>query len=84
MVPLQRNQTPALDNARQQPVDDLFAFRPFVDVIADGDDCAARRTRIDAGEALTEQIVAAVNIRNDVGLRQGLLYRPDFRVKLDA
>jgi hypothetical protein len=33
---------------------------------------------------LVEQIKSAVNIRDDVGLRHGLLYRPDFRVKLDA
>jgi len=84
VVPLQRNQTPALDNARQQPVDNLFAFRPFVDVIADRKDDAGIAPGDDLSQTLVEQIKSAVNIRDDVGLRHGLLYRPDFRVKLDA
>jgi hypothetical protein len=71
VVPLQRNQTPALGNARQQPVDDLFAFRPLVDVIADREYDAGIAPGDDLSQTLVEQIKSAVNIRDDVGLRHG-------------
>src|ERR1700716_3264009 len=69
VVAFQRNQIPTFGKPRQQPVNDLFAVGPFVDVVADGDDEAAVAPRMCRypGQTIAEQIVSAVNIRNDVG-----------------
>lgn len=77
MVPLQRNQIPALGNARQQPVDDLLALRPLVDVIADREDDAGIAPCGDFSQTFVEQIKSTVNIRDDIGLSHRLRYRPD-------
>jgi hypothetical protein len=59
---------PAVTNAGRQPVDDLSALRTPVDVIADHDNDAgfAARVRGDFVQRAAEQIVPAVDVRNDV------------------
>ena len=69
MVALQRNQAPVLGDARQHQLNDLPACRPLIHIVADRDDDSslAAGTRLDAGQRLAEQIVSAVNVRNDIG-----------------
>ncbi|OIQ71028.1 hypothetical protein GALL_473540 [mine drainage metagenome] len=73
MVTLQRNQGKPLANARQQPVDDRFAFRPLIDVIADRDNDAglASGIRGDFSQTSTKQIASAVDVRDNVSQTHG-------------
>jgi len=74
VIALQRDQLPGGLNGRQQPLDDLFAGRTLVDVVAHRDDDPGlpARMRNDSGQRIAQEIVAAVDVRDDVGQAHGV------------
>src|SRR5438067_3780064 len=69
VVALERDQPPAGSDACQQPINHGLTVRTFIDVITyrDNDAGLAWRTRDYACKSIPQQIVASVNVRDDVG-----------------